>query len=333
MRSVLIALLISSLVLVGCAAKYESKVSFDLSDPLRVAVLPFMQVDDKGQVVIPNESDLLIDELSLLSTKLKMTPAKYVQSLVEKELSETNLNLVSPSFVASQLVHSGMGSHDLNGYKLMEVSQLSPLNLCERLSCDALLYGKLLTWDRTYYGVQSQSDLALQLKLVSAKDGATLFEATSKDSDGRGIFKIPTGISDLVLEPIKGLSNDIILSLAVKVVEKSLAPLKVSERPEFLKSPPPSIYASAHDSTSGTLYHDQYLTVLAFGTPKTQAFFSIGREIANIPMSEKSPGHFIGEYFPLPTDHFNDLPITVSLSDKYGKTSRQEIGTAKLTLK
>lgn len=325
-------LVLSVLILNGCVAKFKHELKFDPREPLRVAVLPFRQIDEAGKSIMPRKEDLLIDNLEILSSQLAATPAQYLQAQVEKKLVETGLDLVSPRFVASQLVHSGMGAKDINGYNLDAIFNLDPVSLCERLACDALLYGTLKKWDRSYYAIQSVSSVSLELKLVSAKDKSELYDAVAEDADSRGITKIPTGFSDLVLEPIKGLSNDIIIAVANKVVDQALAPLMVSSRPEFLDASPPAIFASAHDAPYGQLSHSDYLTVLLFGTPEEKAYFSIGDKIMNIPMSEKQMGHYIGEYFPLSADSFSDLPVYVYLTDRFGKTSKQKIGTSNLTV-
>jgi len=121
-----------------------------------------------------------------------------------------------------------------------------PRSLCgDLLSCDAVLYGRVTKWDRSYCGIEAVASIGIDLKLVSAKTNHTLFEAQAEDSDSRGLTKGPTGLSSLFLEPIRGLDNTIVTDLAREVVTEAVSPLQAQNRPEFLKSAPPAVIASA----------------------------------------------------------------------------------------
>jgi len=323
-----------SISICGCAGKYKNNVDFNASEPIRVAVLPFVQVDGKDQTIEP-DSSLLIDDVSLLSSKQKGTPAMFVRNLVQNELTKSGLDIVSPAVVDSNLSHKGFDNLKKNPpFELDKVRRASPQDICSNVvSCDAVLYGKITRWSRNYYGIQSVNTVGIDLKLLSAKDGKVLFSSSAEDSDSRGITKGPTGFSDLVIEPIKGLDSAIITELARRVTAKMISPLQVQNRPEFLASAPPAIFASAHDVADGRLSQDGALTVVALGNSKNFASFSIGNVIENLPMVEKDNGHYIGKYFPLPNDAFNELPVTVSLRDQFGRTTAQKIGTANVSLR
>jgi len=323
LRSILLILTAS---LCGCVGTYKNAINFNPQEPIRVAVMPFAQVNAKGEFIEP-DSSLLIDDVSLISSQLKQTPSDFVAKLVEAELERSGLDVISHATVDANLLHNGFGNSDLS-YDIKKVFAADPKELCEKLfSCDAVLFGKVTEWDRSYYGIQSSSTVGIKLELISARDGKALFTSEAKDSDSRGLSKGPTGFSDLLIEPLKGLDNQIITDLARKVVPKMLASLTVENRPEFLASGPPSIYASAHDKPSGTMNDKDSLKVLIFGTAERNASFSIGESVQHIPMVEKDPGHYIGEYLPLPSDSFEKQPVYVFLTDKFGRTTRQKLGS------
>jgi hypothetical protein len=317
--------------LIGCSGTYTNSVQLNPREPIRVAILPFVQVNSKGEIIKPDPS-LLIDDVDLISSDLKQTPAEYVYSLVEKELERSGLDILAPATVEGKLLHNGFGHEDLS-FDLQKLYSTNPKELCEKLlGCDAVLYGKVTEWDRSYFAIQSTSSVGLALTLVSARDGKVLFTSTAEDSDSRGLSKGPTGFSDLVIEPIKGLSNDIITALARKVVAKMLAPLAVQNRPEFLNSSAPAIYASAHDKPNGQMTHADSLKVLAFGSADKNASFSIGESVQHIPMAQKGEGHYIGEYFPLPSDSFKNQPVYVFITDEFGRSTQQKLGSTTLSL-
>ena len=320
-----------TLLTCACASTYKSNLEFNPTEPLRVVVLPFAQVDQKGAIIDVN-SDLAIDKVNLVSSKLGEAPAEFVRKLVQSELGKSALDIFSPALIDSELSHHGFADPKLK-LNLAKIFSADPKQLCTHLvNCDAVLYGKVTKWDRSYYGIQSVNSVGIDLKLVSVRDGKELFSSNAQDSDGRGLSKGPTGFSDLVIEPLRGLDNAIITDLARKMVPKMLADLKVESRPDYLQSQPPAIYAAAHDAHSGKLSKNGVLTVLAFGSSYDSAAFSIGNVIQNVPMVEQDESHYIGEYYPLPTDSFETQPVYVTLTDEYGRVTKEELGSGPVSL-
>lgn len=319
------------LVLSGCSTKFTHTLDFNPTEPLRVAVMPFAMTDDKGNIIEKIERTNLNAE-ALIANK-KEEPNEIVRKLVQEELSRTALDVVSPALVNANLSHNGLVNQKDLSFDLPKIFNTAAHDLCGRLfSCDAVLYGKVTDWSRSYYAIQSVNTVGIQVKLVSAKSGKTIYEGAITDYESRGITKGPTGFSDLAIAPIQGLGESVILELARSAVYKLFDPLQVKNRPDYMQSSPPGIFASSHDAASGIIARNGYLTVLALGTPKDDAFFSIGKIIENIPMIERSPGHYIGEYHPITADHFDNQPIIVSLVDQFGRTTTQQIGRGTVTL-
>ena len=312
------------LPLCGCGATYTQKVDFNTLEPLRVAVLPFVEIGKDGKVMDSNTS-LLIDQVSVVSQDLNEKPRTLVRKIVHAELDNTALDMLAPALVNSKLMHRGFADRDLN-FDLPKIYSTGAKEYCTKIfDCDAVLYGKVTRWDRSYYGIQSSTTVGIELTLVSARDGRTIFSAVAQDSDSRGITKIPTGFSDLVIEPIRGLDNDITIKLAERTVKKMMEPLRTTNKPEYLASVPPAIYAAAHDAFGGTVSRARGITVLVVGSAKKTATFSVGRSIENLPMAERAPGHYIGQFVPLKTDHFMKEEVRVSLTDKFGRATVQKL--------
>ena len=140
----------------------------------------------------------------------------------------------------------------------------------------------------------------------------------------------PTGFSSLVIEPIKGLDSQIIVDLSRKIVTQMLLPLDTKKRPEFLESEPPSIFAASHDAPDGQI-HGSFIALM-MGTPGQIASFSIGNSIADIPMFERTPGDYYGEYIPWAGEKFSNKEVVVSLKDKFGRTTEKKITLKPLSL-
>lgn len=325
--SVLSAALLGVLVFAsGCAGSFKHQVDFNTRESLRVAVMPFVQLDSDGQM-LQDDGKLLVDKVALVSQEQKDRPTDAVRKLVQAEISRTTaLDLLVPVLVDIELPHHGFGLPDGNP-DLKKLYNAPPSEVCHRfLDCDAVLYGYIKKWDRSYYGVQTINTVSLELKLVSAKDNRILFSSTAEDTDSRGISKGPTGYTSIVLEPIKGLDSDIIAKLAEDMVRKMLQPLSVQQRDQMLKDPPPAIFATAHDaSAEGGVKPGGPLVVVMFGSSKQVASFSIGHVIEDVPMIEHTEGHYVGEFYPLPSDGFNAEQVVVKLQDQYGRSSQQTI--------
>lgn len=315
----------------ACAGSYKQQLDFNPAEPLRVAVLPFVSVNEKGDIV-EEESRLLIDNISLISSKQDETPPQIVRRFALSELEKTNLDLVAPALIDIDLPHHGYARSD-GRLDMQKVISTKPSDICERfLNCDAILYGRIVRWDRSYYGIQTVNTVGVKLELVSAKTGKTIFSATAEDSDSRGLTKGPTGFSDLALEPIRALDSDIIVALARNVVKKMIDPLNAKTKPTFLETAPPSIFAVSHDVSSGSVDRKSPLIVVMLGSEHQNASFSIGSAVEHVPMIERVPGHYYGEYIPLPTDSFADQAVSVYLTDKYNRTTERPVELKKLTL-
>jgi hypothetical protein len=181
-----------------------------------------------------------------------------------------------------------------------------------------VLYGYIDKWDRSYYGLQSVNTVQVRVKMVSANSDLVLFESLGSDSTSRGITKIPTGFSSLVVEPLKGLDYEIISELASSVVSEMLSPLKASVRPDFLETPPPVIYAV------GARVHNDTVHIVLFGSAKHQASLSIAGGPSNVPMIERSSGHYYGEYLPIKVSTLASKPdIKITLGDSFGRKTEQ----------
>lgn len=327
MLTALAGLVLTSLA--ACSGSYRQSLDLDPHEPLRVAVLPFAVVDKQGNVA-DLKSELLIDNVALVSSKLEEAPPNFLRNLVIRGLERTDLDLIPQKVVDNAFHHRAFSEKGV--LDLKRIYGLSPQELGDLLDCDAVLFGRVTEWSRNYYAVQTVATISFDLKLVSAKSGKVLFSSAAEDSESRGLTKGPTGWTSLVLEPVKGLDNEIVSELARRMVDKSIAPLLVDKRPEVLQSIPPSIFASSHDARNGAIPHGSRLVVLALGTSKQTATFSIGNVVVNVPMVEQDEGHYLGEYYPLPTDRFQDEVVSVTLTDSFGRMTSQKIGYGKVSL-
>ena len=315
----------------SCAGVYEHKVNFNTSNPIRVAVLPFVQVSERNEIIQP-EAHLFIDGIPLVSRKMEENPPEFMRQLVEAELAQSRFDLVKPFLVNIELPHEGYALLD-GSFDLKKVYASQPAAFCGKfLACDAVLYGIIKRWDRSYYGLESVSSIELELKLVDAETNTVLFESLGRDSDSRGLTKGPTGISDLILAPASGLDAGIISDLSRRMVRKMLDPLMQVSQGQVAAPPIPGIYAATHDRPADRMNHSERLLVVMLADPGLTASFSIGRAVLNVPMIERTEGHYVGEYIPVESDHFSKAEVTVRVTDSLGRAESLPIRGRPVTL-
>ena len=309
----------------GCSLKQTQTLTFDPTKPLRVAVLPFYQQED-GEFINKDTSIFLNESKDDDEDKAP----EILRELVSQELSQTNFDIVPYWKVRADLVHNNYTLDSSFDYQ--KILSTSPKTLCELLGCDALLYGEVLSWGQSYYVAQSVSSVNLSLAMKRAQDGKVIYQTSVDNASSSGITGGPTGYTSLVLEPLKGLREGGLYQLANETVEAAIAPLVARNRPEFLDTVPPVILGSSHSAPTGTINPRTGLTVLAIGSAKKQAYFSIGDRILNIPMIEIEEGHYRGHYFPLPGESFHDEVVTITLNDRFGRSADKPIGLSRVHL-
>lgn len=304
----------------SCAAKRDVKVRFETTEPLRVMVVPFAQVNSEGEI-IQSEEPLAIDGVPLVSEELPESPPELLRQLVQSELEETALDVLSPYLVDVELPHHGFAKPD-GSFLIDKIYSVDPKELCFHfLDCDAVLYGWVTKWDRSYYGLQTVNTVGLRLKLVSARSGDTLYDIEVVDNEGRGLSGGPTGFGSLVIEPLSGLDSKFIKQVAHEVVEDAVSPLKVENPALYPDQPAPSIYAAAHSTHRKE--NLSRILVLVYGSPGSTGRFSIGDSVQDFPMVEVEPGRYVGEYLPLPNEELSNQTIETALTDPLGRTTKQ----------
>lgn len=321
-----LAWICSSILVSACSSNFQHQIEFNKLEPLRLAVLPFAQVDQDNQIVIDDGSKA-IDDINLVSDQLKNTPAEITRNIVQSELKSTNLDVISPGLIDLELPHHGLSKDGELDYA--RILQIPASEYCKKIfDCDAVLYGKIRKWNRSYYGLQTVNSVKFELEIKSGRDDKTLFFSSGEDYESRGLSKGPTGYADLILEPIKGLNSALITDLAGKTVKKMLEPLQSNYSEHDSSSPLPIIYAISTTMEKQALAPGDKLVVLVFGSPNLIASFSIGRLIQNIPMLENDSGRYYGVYIPIESDSFKNENITVSLRDHTGKTTTASLTSA-----
>lgn len=167
-----------AVLLIGCGNAKQALISDNMignvQNPamLKIAVLPF-------------ESNSLINSSE---------EADYIRRQVFLNLKRGGYNLVE-KFVVD-------GTLQENDLSFPFINEISPQRLGEILGADAIIYGKVTNWNRSYLAIHASITIGAKIKLVDSRNGEILCESKYKKTDFNGLFKVPTGISSAVISPI-----------------------------------------------------------------------------------------------------------------------------------
>lgn len=323
MKSLLTILLIGFLS--ACSATHTHSGVIDPDSTLRVAIMPFVFESQQPETARPT-ANLVIESVNPLASKPTGLPTQVARRLVEGRLTrDTSYDLIDPFITEIQLMHEGY-ANDQGEFRVKKIQSEDPKTLCNNVVlCDAVLFGTIKEWDSDYYGIEAVNTIDIEVKLVSAHTGKVIFDSRSQDEERCGISGGPTGFADIALAPIECVSAQSQEALAAKVVADIFAPFRDLKAKNQNGSSPPAIYASAHTITDGIVGSNETVTVLLYATPGVEASFSVEPIISDIPMIEKSEGHYVGEYIPYADDFFQHSEITITLKDKYQRVSKAKV--------
>ncbi|MEK7483790.1 MAG: GNA1162 family protein [Planctomycetota bacterium] len=260
------------------------KINFNLNTPLRVAILPFEDISSKDSY-ISKPFATGINYIPLLGGDDPQAPATLVREKFTANLKSSNLDPILNTQVDQALIENNL--YDIKKLKSMDLQRLEDM-----LNVDAVIFGELTHWDRDYYVADSSVTVGIKVKMIDVSNKEVLWEHHFIDSERRGITKVPTGYVSAVLEPLRGLSNELFIELSDDVCRRIVDSIRPEKQSEFQEVSLPNI---AHAIFQ---YQDQKkeLLVVAIGEPKISAFFLLGKSEQQIPMTEVSAGQYIGQY-------------------------------------
>ncbi|MCA8958985.1 MAG: DUF799 family lipoprotein [Planctomycetes bacterium] len=222
-------------------------------------------------------------------------------------------------------------------------------SLAQSLGVDAIVYGDVERWNRSYYVVEARATVALRVELVDGRVGHTLFWERHEESSGAGLSGGPTGQISAVTEPLKGLSGDALSHLARSVAGfcatalNDTDPLTGPLEPPLVGPSFPSIsFASVIREHEGTFQAGDTIRVVVVGSPDQDARFDLGRYRTSIPMVEidrvddprGARSTYLGTYVVTEGERAVDLPVFVTLRDpsQPARLDRQRVQTTRVTI-
>lgn len=294
--------------------------------PPRVAVMPFA-------VSAPPEGFLaasLAPVGELLALEASRGPAMQgigdlLQNDVVTWLQQSDFEVLDPWHVATQLTHAGVP----------DVERRDPAQaarLAAALSVDAVLFGDVQRWNRSYYVVQSTVEVALHLELRAA-DGKLLFRTDRTETYGAGLTGGPTGYLSAVTEPIAGLSGSHLRELTRNVARDAIVDLNggmLGAQPAAT-APRLALVALAREH-DGPFVAGERVDVMAVGSPDCDVRFDLGCLRTEVPMRQTAVTEdprgaratYVGHYVVDAVDRGDELPVLCTIQRG---TTRRPVAT------
>lgn len=283
------------------------RVNFNLNTPLRVAILPF-ENKSSGDSYISKPFAAGINYLPLIGGDDQIAPASLMREKFSANLRSTNLNPILNTTVDIALTENKL--YDIQTLKSMDLRRLEDM-----LDVDAVIFGEVTHWDRSYYVAESSVTIGLHVKMVDVTNNQLLWEHHFVDSERRGLTKVPTGYVSAGLEPLRGLSNSLFVELSDDVTRRVVDSIRPEKQSEFMDVTFPVIVNATFQIDS----QKNEILVFAIGDENVSAFFSFGNTSEQIPMSEVSKGQYIGRYQFRTLEKHHQEKVVVRFVNKYGQ--------------
>lgn len=208
------------------------------------------------------------------------------------------------------------------------VASLKPQEICQAVGCDGLVFGKVTQYEKTFGGVYSRLHAEAEVWMVNVRTGKEIVRVKdSVDYVEGGVFRSLLGAIMGVLSSAANVREIQETRMVAELAAKLVAKIPVPEGAQAVRRP--VIKELISNVGEGPFSSGRIVRVGIEGEPGCVGTFDIGNFKKGMPMREKQPGVYLGEYAALPGDTTKDMPIIVYLKRPSGLES-QWIDTAGL---
>lgn len=283
----------------------------------RIAVMPFVVSAPADGFL--SEALAPVGELLALEggrgAPMRDQLAQVLRRDVVTWLQQSEFAVQDPWQTDTQLTHAGLGAAAAN-------DPARAGELARVLGVDAILFGDLQRWNRSYYVVQSTAEVALQIEVVDGGSGERLFRTARSETIGSGVTGGPTGYVSIATEPLAGLRGSHLRNLTRSVARHVVADLNGGDLGNTPGPMTPRLavvgLAQQHE---GPFRLGERVDVVAVGSPDCDVRFDVGRLRVRVPMvqTERHPdprgerATYVGHYIVQPGDLAGPLRLSATI--------------------
>ncbi len=193
------------------------------------------------------------------------------------------------------------------------IADATPQELAQALGCDGLLFGRITEFKWLYAGVYSQIGVEAEIWMINARNGKELFRLKKAVRYHEG---------GIPLSPLSAVVTVVSTALNLRDIQRVRLVNELAY--EFMKEVPtpetaqvdvaPTIREVLTNALDGPFGRRRVIRVGLQGEPGMIASFDIGSFRKGVPLREREPGLYAGEYVVLPGDATAEMPLSVTLA-------------------
>jgi tetratricopeptide (TPR) repeat protein len=192
--------------------------------------------------------------------------------------------------------------------------------LCRPLGCDGVITGRVLEFRKMFAGVYSELGIVAEISLINVKTGAVVLTRTEEITFREGGLSLtPIGLAMSAMSAALNL-RDIQRVRLVSELGYTIAKTIPDPVGGFAAAGPriEGLLSNAAESPFGL---GKVITIAMQGETNGAAVFDIGNYRRALPMLEKTPGVYVGEYRVQDGDMVKQAPLVATLRGRNGLLS------------
>lgn len=198
-----------------------------------------------------------------------------------------------------------------------DIAKLSPAKLGEITKADAIIYGDITHFNKYYVGLYAQIAVGARVRMVDAKSGELLWEASDVSRSHSGGFATdPLGLVIILASNAYALRHIEVVRSSEELFRDLVETLPRASIGDAVR--PPAIAMFVNDSATQTKKAGDQIKVGLQGDPNMLATFDLGQYRPGLVMQEIQPGIYTGTYTVKPGDNGEKLLVVGHLSDRKG---------------
>jgi hypothetical protein len=240
--------------------------------------------------------------------------AEEVRRAFYNQFSSKPYGDIELSAIDAQMLALERGAIDAKGKPNIQ-------KLCKLLGCDGVITGRVVDFRKVFAGVYSELAVVAEISLLNASTGEVILTRKEEASFHEGGFSIsPIGLAMSAMSAalnLRDIQRVRLVSELGYVIAKS-----IPDPVGGLASNGPQIQGMLSNAAESPFGLGKVISVAIQADSNGAAVFDIGNYRRALPMTEKSPGVYVGEYRVQDGDSVRQAPLIVTLRARNGLESR-----------
>jgi hypothetical protein len=192
--------------------------------------------------------------------------------------------------------------------------------LCQTLACDGVITGRVVDFRKIFAGVYSELAVSAEISLINAQSGEVVLTRREEIAFREGGLSLtPIGLAMSAMSAALNLRDiqrvRLVSELGYTIAKSIPDPLGGVARAG------PRIDGMLSNAAESPFGLGKVITIAMQGDSNGAAVFDIGNYRRALPMVEKTPGVYIGEYRIQDGDAIRQAPLVATLRSRNGLTS------------